>query len=204
MFKKLGLVCLLLFSGSAHALIITNSINDDSFGYHRFTTTGGAFTVDLLGDSWTGGAQNVGIDDAEIWILQDNGSSIGSLTGNPVGNGSDGIIGLYSDWDWPDPDPPGICSDGSVGYIQGDGYTSDPCVIIEADEIGAGTFWLIVGEYIFDLEEAKRNNPNGDFGDYQLTISGDFTLVPEPSAIALFTLGLAGFGFRRFGRRKQS
>ena len=106
MFKKLGLTSLLLFSGSAQALLMIDSntmlqidavLGDDEVAYHQFHTDGSDFSIDLyqfpdpVRDPITG--QPTGEfrywGDTEIWILTDGGFPNTGLTGDPAGPGSE-------------------------------------------------------------------------------------------------------------------
>ena len=75
------------------------------------------------------------------------------------------------------------------------------------DDGGTGTNSLIsigslaaTGFYVVAAESFSGTNDT--LGDYLLGIGGDVRPIPEPAAIAIFGLGLAGLGFAR--RRKAA
>ena len=65
--KIIGLAWLLLFSGSAHALVISATLPDDEVDYYNFSTGGGAFSIDVLASDW-GDLTGNKMSDPELWL----------------------------------------------------------------------------------------------------------------------------------------
>ena len=211
MFKKLGLAALLLFAGSANALpiVIEGTVNDAA-NYWKFRTGGLGFKIDVFADGFGTG----GMEDAEMWMFRDTPTTKPrDLDGPVAGPGATVPIftptpGLYDD-----SVVGGPCDEDSIASypLSAPIYSTDPCAIIPAydpsgdsTEVAPGDYWLVIAGYIFTEDEARHDNwqESGDNGgDYRLTITGDFELIPEPSILALFGFGFIGMVFAT--RRKK-
>ncbi len=181
----------------AAVVIVGTSTAQQPFNvdYVYFHHSGGALTIDMRANSWTGGPTGSGIRDAVMVLLVDDGSPGGALTGAFVGAYDD--IGRTL----------GAGSTSGGGFADGSVSGLDPFVNFAS---------LNLGDYVLAVFgasgsiESKEFQARGNFssfrGDYQLTFSPgvtfDATSVPEPWSPALVLTGLAIMGaVNRRGRR---
>ncbi|WP_165456809.1 PEP-CTERM sorting domain-containing protein [Aquabacterium lacunae] len=100
--------------------------------------------------------------------------------------------------------------------INGDGSIYDRDAFMSAN-LAAGDYFLAVGSWDFDDVDALSGSAFGrgpitwngasyvvaDHGDYRLTVTGDVSEIPEPGAMALAVLVLAGVGLARRSTLKR-
>jgi len=148
--------------------------------YLSFSFTGGALTIDLWGDGFSGGP-NEGLDDSFIGLFVDDDSPYEGLTGSLVALNDDG---------------------SNAGF--GDGSTSGRDSFLWFTTLAAGDYVLAVDHY-GATEATLRGTDSSIVGtklDYQLTFSSDVSAVPVPAAVWLLGSGLMGLlGFGRFRKR---
>ena len=200
----LSVLFLAFFSGpvSARAAVVDCSISQVTYGsdlsdssvsvdYWDFTVnTADNITIDIL--SWekdpadwswvdVNGDGEDSFIDSVVYVFKDTVAESNLYTSNDDASGSD--VGR---------------EDGSIR--NNDSYISQ--------YFEPGNYILTISDYAFDIDEAVAGlNQNctipytsgvGDHGDYQITFTGDVSVVPIPGAIWLFGSGLLGLiGIRR-------
>ena len=194
----LSVLFLAFFSGpvSAHAAVVDGSISQITYGsdladssvsvdYCNFTVnTAGNITIDIL--SWE--------RDPDDWSWVDvNGDGEDSYIDSVVYVFNDIVAGnnLYTFND----DAPGA----DVGREDGSIRNNDSYI---SQYFEAGNYILAISDYAFDIDEAVAGlnqsctipytSGVGDYGDYQITFTGDVSVVPIPGAIWLLGSGLLG------------
>ena len=199
----LSVLFLAFFSGpvSAHAAVVDGSISQITYGsnlsdssvsvdYWNFTVnTTGNITIDIL--SWE--------RDPVDWSWVDvNGDGEDSFIDSVVYVFNDTVAGsnLYTSND-----------DASSNAGRDDGSISNADSYISQD-FDAGDYILAISDYAFDIDEAVAGlnqsctipytSGVGDYGDYQITFTGDVSVVPIPGALWLLGSGLLGLiGIKR-------
>lgn len=192
----LSVLFLAFFSVSAHAAVVDGSISQITYGYDladssvsvdywNFTVnTAGNITIDIL--SWE--------RDPDNWSWVDvNGDGEDSFIDSVVYVFNDTVAGsnIYASND----DAP----DSSVGRDDGSIRNNDSYI---SQDFEPGNYILAISDYAFDIDEAVSGlnerctipytSGVGDYGDYQITFTGDVSVVPIPGAIWLLGSGLLG------------
>jgi hypothetical protein len=192
----LGLAAgLFFFSASAGAVTaVDRSVpGNNLWDYVYFHHSGGALTIDIWSDNWTGGPTGVGIYDSWIAVLADDGSLPGALTGEFIGFNDD------AGTDFP-----------TVGAADGSTFSLDS--FLDLGTLGAGDYILAVGACCHVEAEVRSNADSNitqsDF-DYRATFSqnvdvGGVDVVPLPAALPLFATGLGAMGLLGWRRKRKA
>ena len=199
----LSILFLAFFSGpvSAQADVVDGSISQITYGYDladssvsvdywNFTVnTAGNITIDIL--SWE--------RDPDDWSWVDvNGDGEDSFIDSVVYVFNDTVAesNLYTFND---------DASSDVGREDGSIRNNDSYI---SQYFDSGNYILAISDYAFDIDEAVSGlnesctipytSGVGDYGDYQITFTGDVSVVPIPGAVWLLGSGLLGLvGIKR-------
>jgi hypothetical protein len=185
-------------SEAATVIVGSSTAASLTWDYVFFTHSGGALTIDVRAESWTGGPTGSGARDPVIVLFKDNSSPIGGLTGAFVGIYDD--IGFFL----------GAGSASGGGFADGSVSSNDS--FAKFVSLSAGPYVLGVGRAAGFIESnelrARVNSATGLTGDYQLTFSPSVTFgatpVPEPETYAMLLAGLGLLGFSTRRRNQKS
>ncbi|ARU55740.1 MAG: PEP-CTERM sorting domain-containing protein [Pseudomonadales bacterium] len=195
---------LLLACTYANAALILNVEGISGSGSTTWSLSGSS-TVNQSGTIRTNvGSNNFSVDDtfepdvagdfisSTTTILDNSLFSISGLATITIGSDTQTITDIFLDPDGASRDDFGIRVDSALSYLAGEAssWAGDFVVGLDISEFNLGTYRLNTtqsngGGFLFALADDVVLNFN------------EATSVPEPSVIALLSLGLAGIGFSR-------
>jgi hypothetical protein len=189
-------------AGSLEALTLTTPGDEYNGAYY---TLGFSFTLSQNVTVTALGAYDSGQDglwgDAEVGIWDENGVLLISTT---VAAGTSGFLDGYFRYNGIAP----FALSAATTYIIGAFATSDVASSYNTNQGGIGFFNPLVNaiedRYIYNDVFAYPDSSNSEPGGAWLGANFQFSVVPEPSSLALLGIGGIGWGLVAYRRRKQA